>query len=485
MRGALLSLAAASQPFLSEKSHQDAFEKFVRDFEKEYASDEERATRYGIFKENRVYINRLNQETPDTQFDVNEFADMTHDEFANSYLHGYKPDLKQQWGETPHLGTHQYSGASLPTSVDWTTKGAVTPIKNQGQCGSCWAFSTTGSVEGAWQIATGKLVSLSEQQLVDCSKAEGNQGCNGGLMDNGFKYFETSAICTEESYAYVGKTGTTCKASTCTDGIPAGGVKGYKDVAKDDMNALMEAVAQGPVSIAIEADKGVFQFYKGGVLSQKCGTQLDHGVLLVGYGSQDGKDYWKVKNSWGTVWGSDGYILLERGTGSPDGSAGECGLRQQPSYPVVSKTPGPVPPSPSPPTPPSPPPAPPTPGKSHYEKPPCQADEVQAQIQGLDGALCAPKCQGTTCPSDKPSCHSTPTCALQDQSGDRYCALMCVIDQMCPSDGAKCGKVGGGLFGVCYYPSATPSATAVTVKIDLPEESKAEMHVEMNLEMHV
>jgi C1A family cysteine protease len=142
MRGALLSLAAASQPFLSEKSHQDAFEKFVRDFEKEYASDDERATRYGIFKENRVYINRLNQETPDTQFDVNEFADMTHDEFANSYLHGYKPDLKQQWGETPHLGTHQYSGATLPTSVDWTTKGAVTPIKNQGQCGSCWAFST-------------------------------------------------------------------------------------------------------------------------------------------------------------------------------------------------------------------------------------------------------------------------------------------------------------------------------------------------------
>jgi C1A family cysteine protease len=332
MWAVLLSLAAANQPFLSEESHREAFEKFIRDYQKQYASEEEKATKYGVFKENHIYISRLNQENPETQFDINEFADMTHDEFANSYLNGYKPSLKQQWG-VPHLGTHQYSGATLPSSVDWSTKGAVTPIKNQGQCGSCWAFSTTGSVEGAWEIATGKLVSLSEQQLVDCSKAEGNQGCSGGLMDNAFKYYETSAICTEESYPYKGAGGS-CKASSCTDGIPAGGVKGFKDVAKDDQNALMEAVAQGPVSIAIEADKGVFQFYRGGVMSQKCGTQLDHGVLLVGYGSQDGKDYWKVKNSWGPSWGSEGYILLERGS-SPDGAAGECGLEQQPSYPVV------------------------------------------------------------------------------------------------------------------------------------------------------
>jgi len=482
MKAVLFSLAAAGTPFLSEKSHQDAFEKFIKDFEKEYASDEERATRYGVFKENRVYINRMNQEYPETQFDINEFADMSHDEFAGSYLHGFRPELKQQWGELPHLGTHQYSGAALPASVDWNAKGAVTPIKNQGQCGSCWAFSTTGSVEGAWEIATGKLVSLSEQQLVDCSKAEGNQGCNGGLMDNGFKYFETAAICTEDSYPYAGKTGTTCKATSCTDGIPAGGVKGFKDVAKDDMNALMEAVSIGPVSIAIEADKGAFQFYKGGVLTQKCGTNLDHGVLLVGYGSLDGKDYWKVKNSWGPSWGQEGFILLERGTSSPDGAAGECGLRQSASYPIVSKSPGPVPPSPTPPTPPSP--TPPTPGKGHYEKPPCQSDEVQAQIQGLDGALCAPKCQGQTCPSDKPSCRANPQCALQDQSGNHYCALMCVLDSGCPSDGAKCGKVGGGIFGVCYYPSSQPTSSAVEMTINQPEH-ETEFHMELRLEMHV
>jgi len=449
---------------MSEESHRDAFEKFIRDYEKQYASEEEKALKYGVFKENRIYISRLNQEYPETQFDINEFADMTHDEFADSYLtKGTRPSLKQMWG-AEHLGTHTYSGAALPSSVDWTTKGAVTPIKNQGQCGSCWAFSSTGSTEGAWQIATGKLVSLSEQQLVDCSKAEGNQGCSGGLMDNAFKYYESNAVCTEESYPYQGSGGQ-CKASSCTDGIPAGGVKGFKDVAKDDMNALMEAVSMGPVSIAIEADKGVFQFYRGGVLTQKCGTNLDHGVLLVGYGSENGKDYWKVKNSWGPSWGSEGYINLERGS-SPDGAAGECGLLQQPSYPIVSKSPGPVPPSPTPPSP-----TPPTPGKTHYEKPPCQADEVQAQIQGLDGSLCAPKCQGQTCPTDKPSCRASPKCALQDQSGNHYCALTCLLDSGCP-DGAKCGHV-GGILGVCYFPGAKATKELVTVTID----AYTEMHI--------
>jgi len=295
--------------------------------------------RYAIFKENRIYIHRLNQEQSSTTFALNDFADMSPAEFNARYLTGFRPSLNKLWGGVPHLGTQQYSGAALPASVDWTTKGAVTGMKNQGQCGSCWAFSSTGSLEGAWQIATGKLVSLSEQQLVDCSKAEGNQGCSGGLMDNAFTYYQQSAVCTEDSYPYTGATGTTCKASSCTDAIPEGGVTGFKDVAHDDENALMEALTLGPVSIAIEADKSAFQFYKSGVLSSTCGTQLDHGVLAVGYGTQDGKDYWKVKNSWGTVWGEQGYVLLARRS-SPDGAAGECGLLSQPSYPIVSKTAG-------------------------------------------------------------------------------------------------------------------------------------------------
>jgi KDEL-tailed cysteine endopeptidase len=447
-------LAVTYQPFLSEASHKVAFERFMEKYEKTYKSAEEKATRFAIFVENRVFIHRMNMEEDQTAtFAINEFADLTWHEFRSVYVGGYKPTLEQQWEGLPHLGTHKYSGAELPTEIDWTTKGAVTPVKNQQQCGSCWAFSTTGSLEGAWQIAHGKLVSLSEQQLVDCSKKEGNMGCRGGLMDNGFKYVKENTLCTEESYPYTAADGQ-CKADKCTAGIPKGGVTGYQDVATDDEQALMEAVSKGPVSIAIEADHQAFQFYKGGVLKKACGTQLDHGVLVVGYGGADGAKFWKVKNSWGASWGMNGYIELERGT-SPDGKAGECGLLSQPSYPVVKA--GPVPPSPTPPSPTPPSPTPPSPSpSSHYEKPPCQSDETQASIQGMDGSLCAPKCASMQCPKDKPPrTLAFAQCMLQDQSGDKYCALACFADFMCPKD-SKCGKV-GGLTGVCFYPGTTAS----------------------------
>jgi len=241
------------------------------------------------------------------------------------------PILGALWQGMPHLGTDSYSGKALPSSVDWVSSGAVTAPKNQGQCGSCWTFSTTGALEGALKIATGKLVSLSEQQFVDCSHEGGNNGCNGGSMDSAFSFSEANAVCTEDSYPYKAAAGT-CAASNCTAGIAKGKVIGFKDVPPRDLDALMEAVSKQPVSVAIEADQMAFQLYKNGILSKECGSKLDHGVLLVGYGTENGTDYWKVKNSWGASWGEQGYIRMQRGL-SLDG---ECGIKLGATYPVVA-----------------------------------------------------------------------------------------------------------------------------------------------------
>jgi len=330
----LFALGAATTP-LADPGAKAAFDAFVKEFEKSYATAAERAHRFAIYVENRLRVAELNREHSAATFALNAFADLTWEEFRSTYVGGFKPALEQQWEGLPHLGTHQYSGADLPDEIDWTTKGAVTPIKNQGQCGSCWAFSAIGALEGAWEIASGKLVPLSEQELVDCSHNGVDQGCHGGLMNGGFVYVEENGICTEESYPYTAKDGKCAKKKNgCTDGIPKGTVHGFKDVHKDDEQALMEAVSRGPVSVAIEADHQAFQFYSGGVMKSACGTQLDHGVLLVGYGEANGLKFWKVKNSWGESWGEKGYIELERGK-SPDGKEGECGLLTQPSYPVI------------------------------------------------------------------------------------------------------------------------------------------------------
>merc|ERR1712190_189546 len=192
------------------------------------SSDIEEAQRFGVFKANLDFIHEMNSKGNSFELGVTQFADLTADEFGQTHFGITQPE--QPWGSLPSLGQHEYGGEALADSVDWTTKGAVTPVKNQGQCGSCWSFSTTGALEGAYEIASGNLVSLSEQQFVDCDKVD--SGCQGG----------------------------SCAASSCTVGLAKGAVTGYKDVSADSESAMMSAVTQQPVSIAIEADKSVFSF---------------------------------------------------------------------------------------------------------------------------------------------------------------------------------------------------------------------------------
>jgi len=218
--------------------------------------------------------------------------------------------------------------SALPTSVDWVSAGAVTPVKNQGSCGSCWSFSTTGSLEGAYFIKYGTLKSFSEQELVSCDTTD--SGCNGGWMDTAFEWVTNNkGLAYEADYPYTSGSGTApaCNMSGKYQD-PNVAPASYTDVKAGSVSALQSAVAQQPVSIAIQANQPAFQSYSSGVLTGRCGQRLDHGVLAVGYGTwTDGTAYWKVKNSWGADWGMDGYILIERS------DADLCGVLDAASYP--------------------------------------------------------------------------------------------------------------------------------------------------------
>ena len=279
---------------------------------------------------------------------MNSLADLSHDEYRATRL-GLDNSLrgKQRGGGIlrgrANPASFRYAAAaadplSLPESVDWRRRGAVTEVKNQAQCGSCWAFSTTGSVEGINAIVTGELVSLSEQELVDCDKSRDN-GCHGGLMDFAFEFIEKNGgLDTEEDYAYRAEEHK-CKPEKKSRRVVS--IDGHEDVPPNDEAALRAAVAHQPVSVAIEADQRSFQLYVGGVFDASCGVALDHGVLAVGYGTEAGQDYWLVKNSWGPAWGDRGYIKLARGLDAAvarernvSAEAGQCGIAMQASFPV-------------------------------------------------------------------------------------------------------------------------------------------------------
>lgn len=315
--------------------HVKSWNNWKNTFGKTYSGIDEESHRFLIWIENWSKINSFNKLGKNYTLGMNQFGDMTTEEFKY-YIHGhgescltrlssFEKEKKIYYDPSTHIKVDDDS------SIDWSSTGNVTPVKNQGSCGSCWAFSTTGSMECQYSIATGKLNSLSEQELVDCSDAYGNSGCAGGWMDYAFQYAQAnSGLCLESAYPYTGVDGN-CYASSCQHYNP---LTTYTDVTPDSDAALIAAVNQGCVSVAIEADQFAFQYYTGGVLEGGCGTSLDHGVLVVGYGALNGQEYYKIKNSWGTSWGINGYGLICRNCGQ-NGNYGECGILMDPSYPVV------------------------------------------------------------------------------------------------------------------------------------------------------
>jgi len=320
-----LGVASSLAPDARERAE---FMTFQVDFDRTYKDDAEEKLRFQIFTSNLRIIAEVNSRDLPYKLAANQFADMTDEEFGEAYAGWTAPTVRSTPVKTEKL--------AIPEQVDWRDKGAVNPIRDQYQCGACWAFSANAAAESAWALSNGTLPVLSEQQLVDCSKQQGNTGCAGGSMDFAFAYMKQvggDGLCDGRNYKYAAHDGF-CFASECKNHT-GDEVTGFVNIAVGDEAALLQAVGTvGVVSVGIQANETGFRFYKSGVFDGTCGRKLDHAVNLVGYATVAGDgsngDYWILRNSWGTKWGEDGYMRLARGSNL-------CGVADAAIYPTVAK----------------------------------------------------------------------------------------------------------------------------------------------------
>ncbi|XP_057948257.1 ervatamin-B-like [Malania oleifera] len=314
---------------LKETSMQGRHEQWMARYGRQYTDSAEKQRRFMIFKQSVEFIEKFNSAGNQSYtLSLNQFADRTEEEFMASHT-GYRMYPRQVWYEPTPFGYE--SVTDVPSSLDWRERGAVTSVKNQDQCGSCWAFSAVASMEGIIKLKTNKLISLSEQQLIDCNRYEMSRGCEGGWMDDAFNYvLQNQGLSSLETYPYRGYDGY-CNIQRAAS--PSAKISGYEDVPSNNETALLNAVAHQPVSVIVDASGYYFKHYTSGIFSGPCGTKQNHAVAIVGYGAdENGIKYWLIKNSWSENWGENGYMRLLRDVDDPKGF---CGIAIRPSYPIT------------------------------------------------------------------------------------------------------------------------------------------------------